>query len=1509
VVVAGRADETRVAERLAERRDDLAVERETSASGVLDAVDGGAECVVVADGVGEGDAVDLLRTVREAAPDVPVVLVPSEGDESLAAAALEAGATAYVPREDGVVPVTRLADRVASAVAVHRETDQHRLERSYGELVSELTEVFERVSDAFFALDEDWRFTYVNETAATLLEVDGSAVVGERIWEEFEEAVGTTFHEKFQEAMASQEPVSFAEYYEPLRAWFEVNAYPSESGLSVYFRDVTERKEREQELEASRRRLRTLLDRMPNGAVALFDGDFRHQVVGGETFGEMDVDTADLEGERVDEVLPADVAEVLLPHYEAALQGEGSSFTVEYGGEVREFQTAPVPGDDGEVSAGMTISRDVTERRTHQRRLRALHDASQDLFRAETAAGVSRATVWAARQALDLAGVAIYEYDAHADELVPTPGSSAGLLEGQLPRLSVAEDSLVGHAFVEGETKLYDDVREEADLYADPAETPIRSALLVPYGDDHVFVAGSEEVGAFDERTRQLVEIVAATAVAAYERVEREQELETRVGQQDAVARLGRRALEDLPLDVLFEEAAALVTERLGTDFSKVLDYRPAAGELALRAGEGWDPGVVGEATVPDERDSQAGYVLESEEPVVVEDMTSEERFEPEALLTDHGVRSGVSVVVGSTEDPWGVMGTHHTDRRTFSEEDVNFVQSVANVLASSIENRRRQRELRETAEVFREMYRLAADEQLTFEDRLDRLLDLGRDYLGLDAGVLTRFDDGRGTFTAVRGAVAGVEEGETWPLAETRCGEVLADEQLVGARDLAATDLLAESVSRRWAARAFVAAPITVEDERYGALSFAGEQPRTTDFDEAEETFVELASQWVGFELERRRRKRDLERTERQFQAVFDNPSSFMAILDPDGTVRTVNEMALEFVGVDHEAVVGEPFWETPWWDHTPALQERLRAWIEQVRDGEYVRFEEAYHAPDGETVTVDGVLQPVTDDDGEVVAIFESGRDISDRKERERQLERQRKRLAALNDINSLVHRVGEAVVQQSDREEIERLVCQALAESASYDFAWVGELEPDGDRVRDRVQAGDPGYVDGLDIRTDGAPERDGPTVSAIRTGEMQVVEDVAEDEDYEPWRERALDHGYRSSAAVPITYEDARYGVLNVYSERSDAFGEEERAAFERLGTIIAHAVRSVEREHRLRESERRYRTLAENIPNGAVALVDEELRYQLVAGETFEHVDVDPVDLEGERVQDVDVLGGGLQDQLVDVMRAALDGEEVSTELETADRTYVVHVIPVEQDGEVHGAMSLSQDVTERVRREEELEHERERLELLNRLIRHNLLNSLNVVEARLGLLEGHVDDAADEHLATALDRTGEMIDLIETIRALMRAVDEEDEQDLESVSLDAMLREEVRTMAAAYPEAEFALDGLPSVDVRADELLAEVFENLLVNAVQHNDAETPRVWIDVAVGDDAAVVEVADNGPGVPDELREIIFDKGTKGFESPGTGFGLHLVREIVDAYGGDVGVDDDESGGARFRVRLPRA
>jgi signal transduction histidine kinase len=172
-------------------------------------------------------------------------------------------------------------------------------------------------------------------------------------------------------------------------------------------------------------------------------------------------------------------------------------------------------------------------------------------------------------------------------------------------------------------------------------------------------------------------------------------ELAARARQQEAVAELGRKALVDRDIPSLLEAAVDAVARTLAVDYAEVLERVPDRDELLMRAGAGWEAGLVGRASVPAGRESPAGLTLESREPVIVEDFAREPRCAIPKLLSCHGVVARLTVVIRGADEPYGVLGASATCPRMFSRDDVLFLRAMANVLADAISRSGAEGELR----------------------------------------------------------------------------------------------------------------------------------------------------------------------------------------------------------------------------------------------------------------------------------------------------------------------------------------------------------------------------------------------------------------------------------------------------------------------------------------------------------------------------------------------------------------------------------------------------------------------------------------------------------------------------------------------------------------------------------------------------------------------------------------------------------------------------------------------
>jgi len=239
-----------------------------------------------------------------------------------------------------------------------------------------------------------------------------------------------------------------------------------------------------------------------------------------------------------------------------------------------------------------------------------------------------------------------------------------------------------------------------------------------------------------------------------------------------------------------------------------------------------------------------------------------------------------------------------------------------------------------------------------------------------------------------------------------------------------------------------------------------------------------------------------------------------------------------------------------------------------------------------------------------------------------------------------------------------------------------------------------------------------------------------------------------------------------------------------------------------------------------------------------------------------------------------------------------------------------GFVVNSRDITEWKADQERLTVLTEELEILNRVLRHDIRNDMTIIMGWAELVEKNVNGDGQNALRKILASGEHVIELTEIARDYVKSLPRSGEIETKPVSIQSTIQTEIDLRREAYPDATFIIEeNIPEVTVVANEMHSSVFRNLLNNAVQHNDTENPVVTISGEMRDDAVVISIADNGPGIPDDQKESIFGKGEKGLESEGTGIGLYLVQSLLDQYDGSIWVEDNDPTGAVFKVQLRKS
>ena len=170
--------------------------------------------------------------------------------------------------------------------------------------------------------------------------------------------------------------------------------------------------------------------------------------------------------------------------------------------------------------------------------------------------------------------------------------------------------------------------------------------------------------------------------------------LRQRIRQQELLAELGVLALQRTSFIGMLDHTARVTSEGLGAEYCKVLEFLPAENRLLVRAGVGWEEGIVGSATVGADLASPAGYALRTGKPVISNHLANEQRFRTPELLVEHGIRRAMNVILQGDGSPFGVLEVDSTSEGEFGEHDIAFLQGAANILGMAIEQQQYQRKL-----------------------------------------------------------------------------------------------------------------------------------------------------------------------------------------------------------------------------------------------------------------------------------------------------------------------------------------------------------------------------------------------------------------------------------------------------------------------------------------------------------------------------------------------------------------------------------------------------------------------------------------------------------------------------------------------------------------------------------------------------------------------------------------------------------------------------------------------
>jgi PAS domain S-box-containing protein len=510
--------------RLIEREDErFLVKTAVNAEEGLDRLDESHfDCIVSDYDMPGRTGIEFLEAVRVEYPNLPFLLFTGKGSEEVASEAISAGVTDYLQKESGTEQYRVLANRIRNGVErAHAQTERQRQ-----------LNAIETAGEGISILDDKRQFIYVNQAYANLYGYDPDDLIGKH-WHKLyreediesirKEVLPTVESEGYWEGETVGVCADGTTFTEAHRLSLTEN-----DELVCTVRDISDQIERERELEQATTRLEALFENSPD-MINLHDSDGRILDVNQKFCEALGTSAGELVGRKVWEI----DAEIEPDEFYATIDeidlGERRRLETEY----RKGDGSMLPVEVHVVRLSidgrdrfMIISRDITERKEYERRLKTLNETAQRLMAVNSREQVAEIGVGAAQTVVGLEANAIHLHKEESDNLVPVAQTEGGNeLVGDPPTFQ-GGDSIAWRAYESGEILGLDDVREDPAVYN--PETDVRSELFLPLGEHGLLIAASESPGAFGERDRVLGEILAGSLTTALDQVDRIQQLRAR---------------------------------------------------------------------------------------------------------------------------------------------------------------------------------------------------------------------------------------------------------------------------------------------------------------------------------------------------------------------------------------------------------------------------------------------------------------------------------------------------------------------------------------------------------------------------------------------------------------------------------------------------------------------------------------------------------------------------------------------------------------------------------------------------------------------------------------------------------------------------------------------------------------------------------------------------------------------------------------------------------------------
>lgn len=688
------------------------------------------------------------------------------------------------------------------------------------------------------------------------------------------------------------------------------------------------------------------------------------------------------------------------------------------------------------------------------------------------------------------------------------------------------------------------------------------------------------------------------------------------------------------------------------------------------------------------------------------------------------------------------------------------------------------------------------------------------------------------------------------------------------------------------------------------------------------------------------KKEREDLKQRERQYRRLVEYAHAIPWEMDAKTWRFTfVGPQAVEMLGYPLDAWFEDNFWLN-------RLYHEDREWAlkfcqERTTCGEDHEFEYRMHSADGGILWIHDSVIVVSDQSGPI-ALRGFMFDVTEQRQRESSLRKLNRALTAVTQVNQLMTKATDEKFMLDE-------MCRILVNTGGYRLAWIGVPRNDEAKsVQPLAQCGyDEGYIEKAQIVWADNERGRGPTGTAIRSKQTQIIKNILHDPNYQPWRKNALEHGYHSSIALPLLRDSQVMGVLNLYSPLPDAFDADEVNLLEELTNDLTYGINALRTQlekqrtqEALQDREAKLRRILDSVLDAIVMTDDKGViqSFNPAAEKIFQY---EAAEVMGKKV-DVLIPESYFREHDTYILKYKGRGDPsvLGRVREEQGRRKNGEVFPLEISltesklPNQHLFTAVIRDLTERKRAEQERVALQAQVQLAQKLqtlghltggIAHDFNNILASVIGYTGLAQTRVtpqqDPKLDSYLKEIYGSAERARELIAQLLAFSRGTDGK----RKALQLAPVVNDVVRMVQVTFPatvQCTLEVDeNLPTVEIDPVQF-HQLVMNLCVNA---RDALAGQGQILIRLRQVAGVgvecaschqqtsggfveLDVSDTGSGIQPEVLVKMFDPFFTTKETgKGTGMGLSMIHGIVHDYGGHILVETAPGVGTTFKLLLP--